>query len=153
MGKCSYCDNEMTDGLPCKEGIDESAILGDSGTCQDCGVPPGSCHHPGCDVERCGKCGGQAISCDCSVADYWNNREKVRWTGAWPGKLECAHFGFYCRDLDMSGGVVTMQEAISIQRLGGKVQWHVPCGKYDKGAQEDLNRWHDEGCPPIPADR
>ena len=37
----------------------------DRGACRDCGVVKYQYHVPHCDVERCPKCGGQMISCDC----------------------------------------------------------------------------------------
>jgi uncharacterized protein YcnI len=36
--------------------------------CHDCAVVKGQLHVPGCDVEQCPQCDGQAISCDC-IAD------------------------------------------------------------------------------------
>lgn len=34
-------------------------------TCHDCGVKEGQIHHYGCDMEKCGWCGGQLITCGC----------------------------------------------------------------------------------------
>ena len=34
--------------------------------CHDCGVEVGQIHIVECDVERCPKCGGQLIFCECS---------------------------------------------------------------------------------------
>lgn len=33
--------------------------------CGDCAVKPDQLHVPGCDIEQCPKCGGQAIGCEC----------------------------------------------------------------------------------------
>jgi hypothetical protein len=70
----------------------------------------------------------------------WGDK-RLRWTGAWPGKLECRELGFWCRDLDAQGNVVNVREALDIQNAGGRIRWQVPCEAGDEGAHEDLNRY------------
>jgi hypothetical protein len=49
---------------------DESDDWGaDRVPCHDCAVIKGQYHVPGCDVERCPVCDGQAFSCDCDRDD------------------------------------------------------------------------------------
>jgi hypothetical protein len=79
MGICSYCKQEMTSRVGCtlktyddmgddpRERIPYSPD--EDQNCHDCKCPPGTLHHPGCDVERCPKCMGQAISCGCADED------------------------------------------------------------------------------------
>lgn len=93
--------------------------------CNNCGAKPGEHHRAVCDVERCPRCGGQAISCDCiyevcgldvseleekhpeiynkgpteQMYAVWDREWKHRrlpWSGIWPGKLECREYGFWC---------------------------------------------------------
>lgn len=78
---CDWCDQEMAPGNGCTLKVydDFAEAPGDheripydnprqkpDGHCHDCNVSLGQLHHPGCDMERCPLCKGQAISCYCS---------------------------------------------------------------------------------------
>ena len=47
-------------------GAYEYDLNADCVPCHDCAVTLGCLHVPGCDVERCPACGGQACACDCN---------------------------------------------------------------------------------------
>jgi hypothetical protein len=43
--------------------------------CHDCNVTAGGCHHVGCDMELCPRCGGQLLGCSCLVSVRTNDEE------------------------------------------------------------------------------
>lgn len=45
----------------------DTSYYDDNDNCHDCGIKNGQghYHHLGCDMERCPKCKGQLIGCDC----------------------------------------------------------------------------------------
>jgi hypothetical protein len=79
MAVCRWCEQEMTDPntVTCtgneeveypdgtKLPSSDYHFQEEDGRCHDCKIRHGGKHHPGCDVERCPKCGGQLISCSC----------------------------------------------------------------------------------------
>lgn len=93
MAICDDCNQEMSEGVSCTlevyDDIDETVYprirYGDPAeleafnandlkalpaNCVDCFAPLGGYHHPGCDVERCPNCKGQAVSCECGDNGY-----------------------------------------------------------------------------------
>ena len=76
MAKCNGCQQEMLKAKSCSYQlikIGEEYFFRDTyyfdvnKRCHDCGIvnKRGNYHHFGCDIERCPKCKGQLISCDC----------------------------------------------------------------------------------------
>ncbi len=81
MAICLHCGGEMTEGISC---LTDPVIINGKAyatipwgqelrprhryepeECRDCGTPLGGIHHPGCCMERCPACHGQAIGCEC----------------------------------------------------------------------------------------
>ncbi len=81
MAICTFCGNDMLDGVSCTPAPvhiggrpydpirwgDETRLWlqQPSARCGDCNTPLGAVHHHGCDLEQCPACDGQALMCGC----------------------------------------------------------------------------------------
>lgn len=94
MALCNACEQEMKEAESCTfthievdgEWVPRNSTYFDGGErCFACGIVnrEGNVHHPGCDWERCPKCGLQLITCDCKTGDVGIVEE-----GGSPGKTE-----------------------------------------------------------------
>lgn len=79
---CQWCQQDMHDRVGCtlevyrdfNDGIVRRRIpyggepppYAEDQVCHDCLVPQGRLHHPGCDMEACPRCEGQAMTCGCA---------------------------------------------------------------------------------------
>lgn len=81
----TYCDLHHKEGwgsCTCHPEIGIFSIIQKWKTmtkCHDCGAEEGQLHIPGCDMERCPKCGGQAISCDCTDEEFYAVGYRIPW--------------------------------------------------------------------------
>jgi hypothetical protein len=73
-----------------EEFLRQSGLSRIADKCPEYKVKPGLPHLLGCDIERCSGCGCQLISCGC---DHPHDPLFSRWTGFWPGELECLGLG------------------------------------------------------------
>ncbi len=49
--------------------------------CGDCGRPEGEYHLDGCDIERCPKCHGQLLTCECTFPELSGDESRLYETG------------------------------------------------------------------------
>lgn len=96
--------------------------------CPDCAVKPGENHLPGCDVERCGFCGGQMISCSClGKPEVIKDKDLLPWTGQWPGDAECEKYGLYSKMVAGKGWVSCSKDdpeaGYDLNTLYAKYKW------------------------------
>lgn len=75
----------------------------------------------------------------------WGDK-RLRWTGVWPGDVECHRLGWFCRDLWKDTGEPVLKYDWDEQTRRGII-FHVKCEPGDPGAHPDLNRWARAGCP------
>ena len=74
MAICTWCEQEMLTGASCTiDALHHREVTWPlprtRSRCGDCGTARGGLHHPGCDLQRCLRCGGQLISCGCPFDD------------------------------------------------------------------------------------
>jgi len=98
----------------------------DETRCPMCDVFPGERHVFGCELEPCTVCGRQVLACDhyaFGAKAVPPEKERIPWSGEWPGVHECREFGWYA--------------------CLGANGWE-SCAPDDPSAREDFNRLYEE---------
>lgn len=101
--------------------------------CPDCGVSPGYRHGEGCDVARCNLHGTQWLACDrCVEYDEYDNEIVLfpealptKWTGEWPGVVECREFDMYVYDFPGIPGKSEDLNKLVFMGMTGQLTWDV----------------------------
>jgi hypothetical protein len=88
MVKCPDCNKEMMTAKTCdhpfikingKMWKRDTSYFDIGKKCHDCNIEnkKGNIHHIGCDIERCPRCKGQLISCDCDKGAYFETSKTM----------------------------------------------------------------------------
>lgn len=89
MVVCQECQDEMSTVDTCtfpylqfsngKTYKRNTSYFDDNERCHDCGIENknGMIHHFGCDMERCPRCKGQLISCNCLATNDHEGQELI----------------------------------------------------------------------------
>jgi hypothetical protein len=88
MRVCEWCQQDMWTATTCTgnipfviDGTTYAPIPAEE-DCGGCGVNRGGLHHPGCDIEKCPRCDGQRVHCNCANPECEACHIKMEYVGS-----------------------------------------------------------------------